>query len=120
MKCPSVHYHSKIEELYDSLDNKEKKQLEKLKRYLESDTGHTVGEKLKHELNPFKSFSRGHINIRCLFVICKDCNGEVLDRRKCKFCNNSEHSMNDAVLFFISSHDKAYKKGKKIIKDLKK
>jgi len=119
MNCPSVYIHPEFEKSYNVSDKKQKKEYEKLVRYLKSDTGDCIGEQLKHELSPFKSFPRGHVNLRCLFVLCKDCKKEVIDKKKCGFCNNKDHTMNDAVLIFMASHDKAYKKGKKIIEELK-
>ena len=120
MKCPSVHNHAEFEKSYNPTKKIQKYQYEKLKRFLKSDTGHTVGEDLKHELSPFKSFPRGHVDIRCLFILCKHCKGKILDKNKCSFCDKIEHTMDDAVLFYMSSHDRAYANGKRIIKKFKR
>ena len=84
----------------------------KLIRFLESNSGHHVGECLKYELVPFKSFPPDRSPTKTLYIICKDCNKEVI-APKCAFCDSPSHTMDDAVLFYVGSHDKAYKEGKK-------
>jgi len=114
-KCPAIHEHQEFSKSYNSRNKKEVYETTKLKRFLKSEDGDRVGEYLKGDLAPFKSFPRGNTETRCLFILCKDCNKKLLST-KCEFCNTAIHTMNDAVLFYITSeHDETYKKGKKIV-----
>jgi len=72
---------------------------------------------LKHGFDPFKSFPHGNVALRCLFVLCRDCDKEKLDIEKCGFCNNDGHTSQDAVLFFVGdTHEASYKKdGRRIL-----
>ncbi len=63
-KCPTVHEHPEFKNSFDSSCERQNKQVEKLKRFLTSDVGHQIGESLKYELSPFKSFPRGHIDVK--------------------------------------------------------
>ncbi len=118
--CPAVHYHSEFEKSYNPNNKKQKYEVDKLCRYLKSNCGDAAGEQLKYEFTPFKSFPRGKTDLRCLFILCKDCKAEIL-KKKCKFCRKSDHTMNDAVLFFIGDHNKAYQTiGKRLILQYKK
>jgi hypothetical protein len=114
-KCPTIHEHQEFSKSYNPQETKQNYEVSKLKRYLKSENGDNIGECLKYDLPPFKSFPRGNTPTRCLFILCKDCNGQILSP-KCTFCNSSGHTMNDAVLFYVTSdHKDAYKIGKKII-----
>ena len=116
--CPSVHEHSEFQSSYDPKDKVQNKEVRKLKRFLKSDVGHSIGEQLRYELSPFKSFPRRHKSIRCIFILCKDCQKKII-QPNCNFCGTETHSMNDAVLLCISPvHDEAYKQAKKIISKL--
>ena len=117
--CPSVHEHPEFKKSSDPNDKNQQAEIGKLKRFLKADPGHSVGEQLKHELSPFKSFPRGHKDIRILFILCKDCKKEVI-KPKCDFCDSSQHLMDDAVLFYSADHEKSYKKGKEIIREYTK
>ena len=112
--CPEVHSHSEFLESFDSVNKRQANEIKKLKRFLKSDNGHFQGEILKGDLSKIKSFPRGRNPLKTLFVICKDCKKELINPN-CSFCGYSNHSMNDAVLFFIGGHDEAYKKGKKVM-----
>jgi len=77
-----------------------------------------MGDKKSYNLSPMYGFPTGHKNIRLLYVLCRDCKKEFFDP-KCSFCEGQNHSMDDAVLFYISSHDKAYREGEKKILSIK-
>lgn len=113
--CPTVHEHSEFLQSYNPQDRKQQYEVSKLKRYLRSESGDSVGEYLKHDFPPFKSFPRGETPTRCLFILCKDCNGEAVSPR-CDACSSCGHTMHDAVLFYVTSdHKEAYKIGKEVI-----
>ena len=112
--CPSVHEHPEFQKSFDPSEKNQNYEVTKLKRFLRADPGHSVGEDLKGDLVPFKSFPRGHKDTRVLFILCKDCKKEALSP-KCDFCGSQGHHMDDGVLFYVADHDKAYKKGKQII-----
>ena len=113
--CPKVHEHP---EFYIP-HKKYEKLINKLKRFLKSDSGHAIGEYKRYDLSPFKGFPKGNVNERCLFILCKDCKKEVI-LPNCKFCGSEEHSMNDAVLITAGNHEHVYgKEGERIIKKLK-
>ena len=119
-RCPLVHEHPEFTKSYQPQKKQQKYQVEKLKKFLKSNGGDAVGERLKYELIPFKSFPRKNVDIRCLFVLCKDCQGKLL-KNKCSFCGQAGHTMSDAVLFFIGGHKTAYgTEGRKIIRKYKK
>ena len=107
--CPTVHEHPEFKKSYDPQDKHQENEVKKLKRFLKSDSFASIGEDLKYELAPLKSFPRGHKNVRCLFILCQDCKKEAL-KPKCSFCETDIHTMNDAVLFHINSHESSYKK----------
>ena len=107
--CPTVHEHPEFKKSYALQDKHQENEVKKLKRFLKSDSFASIGEDLKYELAPLKSFPRGHKNVRCLFILCQDCKGLAL-KPKCDFCETEVHTMKDAVLFHIDSHDSAYKK----------
>ena len=108
-QCPTIHEHPEFITSYDPTNSKQEYIIKKLRRFLTSESGHAVGEQLKHEFAPFKSYPRGQNPIRCLFILCKDCKQEALDP-KCAFCQSDMHSKDDAVLFYIAKHEKSYKK----------
>lgn len=111
--CPSVHEHPEFISSYDQKDKTQERETQKLKRFLKSDSGHSVGEQLKYELSPFKSFPRGQTSFRCIFILCKDCQKKVISPN-CTFCGSNQHSMNDAVLFYADpTQDEAYRIAKK-------
>ncbi|MFA5272303.1 MAG: hypothetical protein WC412_08240 [Candidatus Omnitrophota bacterium] len=113
--CLTVHEHPEFLKSYNPQDKKQEYEVTKLKRYLRSENGDSVGEYLKYDFPPFKSFPRGETPIRCLFVLCKDCNGEAVSPA-CDACASVDHTMNDVVLFYVTSnHKDAYKIGKKVI-----
>ncbi len=114
--CPSVHEHPELKQSFDPSNKNHNSEVTKLKRFLKADPGHSVGECLKGDLVPLKSFPRGHKDIRILFILCKDCEKKVI-KPNCDFCGSSNHNMNDAVLFYVADHDKAYDKGKKIVQE---
>lgn len=114
-ECPEVHEHSEFKKSFDPKNQRQEKQVSKIKRLLKSNTGHHQGEILKGDLSLVKSYPRGRSPLKTLFVICKDCKKELI-RPNCEFCGKSNHSANDAVLFFIGGHDEAYKKGKRILR----
>ena len=117
--CPTIHEHPEFQKYYKPNDKQQEYQYNKTKRFLHSSTGHQVGEYLKHDLVPFKSFPRKGVDVRCLFVLCKNCKGEAL--KNCNFCSQKGHTIDDAVLFFIGNHEKAYETtGRKIIEEYKK
>lgn len=116
--CPTVHEHPEFQNSYNSKDKTQEKEVIKLKRFLRSTSADFIGENLKHDLAPLKSFPRGHKNVRCLFILCKDCKKEALSP-KCSFCESDIHTMGDAVLFHINSHDASYRESKKVFKKYK-
>ena len=93
-KCPTVHEHPEFVTSYDSQNVQQQKIVQKLKRYLTSDNGHFIGEQLKYEFAPFKSFPRKRNPIRCLFILCKDCKQEMIDP-KCGFCQSEIFSIRE-------------------------
>lgn len=111
--CPSIHDHPEFTASFDINNKRQDYEVKKVKKFLKANPLST-GETLKYELSPFKSFPRGHQNTRVVFILCRDCKKEVL-KPKCTFCESSEHNMNDAVLFYISSHDRAYSQGQETI-----
>lgn len=76
--CPSVHEHPEFQSSYNPNDQAQVKEIQKLKRFLKSDAGHSIGEQLKYELFPFKSFPEKHKSIRCIFILCKDCQKKII------------------------------------------
>ena len=113
--CPSVHEHPGFQSSCDSEDKVQNQEVQKLKRFLKSDAGHSIGEPLRYELSPFKSFPRKHKSVRCIFILCKDCQKKII-RPNCDFCGTQTHSMDDAVLLCISpAHDEAYRQAKKTV-----
>jgi hypothetical protein len=112
--CQSVHEHPEFKESFDSSSKTHNIEVTKLKRFLKADPGYSIGEYLKGDLVPFKSFPRGHKDVRVLFILCKDCKKEAI-KPNCNFCGSQFHHMDDAVLFYVADHDKAYKKGKQVI-----
>ncbi|MFH1504884.1 MAG: hypothetical protein ABIH08_05835 [Candidatus Omnitrophota bacterium] len=98
-KNPIFHGHPEFKRVYNPNKKEYVSEVIKLRRFLKSDSGHAVGESLKYEFTPFKSFPRGRKSTRCLFILCQDCKGEKL-KKVCSFCDSSTHTMNDAVLFF--------------------
>ena len=115
--CPSVHEHPEFQSSFDPKDKVQSYEVEKLKNFLKSPSGHVIGEPLKGDLSPFKSFPRKHKSIRTVFILCRDCKKEALNPR-CSFCGSEQHSMDDAVLFHVgSAHDQAYKEAKKARED---
>ncbi len=116
--CPTVHEHPEFQKSFNPQDKNQVKEVIKLKRFLKSNSADFIGEDLKYEMTPLKSFPRGHKNVRCLFILCRDCKKEALDP-KCSFCESSGHSMQDAVLFHINSHDSSYKEGEKAFQKYK-
>ena len=114
--CPSVHEHPEFQSSHDPKDKAQNQEVQKLRRFLKSSAGHSIGEQLRHELSPFKSFPRKHKSTRCIFILCKDCQKKII-RPNCSFCGTETHSINDAVLLCISStHDEAYQQAKKIVR----
>lgn len=113
-KCPEVYEHKEFKSSYDPSNKRQEKEITKIKRLLKAESGHFQGEQLKHDLSSIKSFPRGRGSLKTLFVICKDCNKELI-QPNCKFCKESSHSMNDGVLFFIGGHDTAYKEWSQLI-----
>jgi len=113
----TVHEHEEFQKSYNPKKyKKQKDQVEKIKKFLKSDCGMAWAERLKGDASPFRSFPRGHHPIRCLFMLCQECQKQAIIPN-CEFCGSDEHTMQDAVLFYIAEHDKAYKKeGKRIIK----
>lgn len=107
--CPTVHEHPEFKKSFNPQDKFQENEVKKLTRFLKSDSFASIGEDLKYELAPLKSFPRGHKNVRCLFILCQDCKGQAL-KPKCDFCETEIHTMNDAVLFHINSHEGSYKK----------
>ena len=85
--CPSVHEHPEFEKSFDPSQRNQDYEVTKLKRFLKADPGHFVGEELKGDAVPFKSFPRGHKDVRVLFILCKDCNKEAITPQ-CKFCGS--------------------------------
>jgi len=71
-KCPAVHEHPEFKNSFNPSHERQNKEVEKIKRFLVSDVGHQIGESLKYEFSPFKSFPRGHTNIRILFIYAKN------------------------------------------------
>ena len=117
--CPTVHEHPEFKKSFQVKNKNQNKEVEKLKDRLLSHCHTQPGEYLKYDFVPFKSFPRGHNPIRCLFILCRDCKKQAINP-VCDFCGAEKHSMDDAVLFYISEHDKAYKKeGLRIIKEYK-
>ncbi|MHC4123805.1 MAG: hypothetical protein ACYSSI_09555 [Planctomycetota bacterium] len=113
--CPTVYEHPEFISSYNPINQRHQNIVKKLKDFLMSSSGDFIGEQLKHELSPFKSFPRGRNPMRCSFILCKNCNQVALDP-KCGFCQTDMHSINDAVLFYIGEHDKVYKKeGRKLM-----
>ncbi len=114
--CQTVYEHPK----YKAPKKKEYQALvDKLKRLLKSDAGHSFGEYKKGDLSPFKGYPRGPVDKRCLFILCKDCKKETI-KPTCDFCGKNDHSMNDAVLFLVGNHKNVYgSNGKKIIQECK-
>ena len=113
--CPNIYEHPEFLQYCDASQKRQQNEVKKLKKFLQNVNARAVGEELKHELSPFRSFPRGDNPIRCLFILCRDCNKELI-KPICRFCNNDEHSMADAVLFFIGKHEDAYRKdGRKLI-----
>jgi len=108
--CPTIHKHPFFENSYNQEDNRQKKEVEKLGRYLKA--GAQAGDRKHSDLVPLLAFPRGHKSIRVFYVFCSDCKKELFDPI-CSFCGDSTHTMDDAVLFEIDpNHDKAYKKAK--------
>jgi len=119
-RCLTIHETPEFEDSYNSDNKKQKYEVEKLRRFLKSDSGDVAGECLKYDLVPFKSFPQGDVDIRCLFILCRDCKGDVLTKDKCNFCQKEGHTMQDAVLIFVGDHKGSYKKeGKKLIHEYK-
>lgn len=119
-KCPTVHERPEFSESYNSSIKEQLKLKERITRFLSSDAGNMIGEKLKYEFVPFKSFPPGRSRVKCLFLLCKDCRGEVL-RERCGFCNSSIHSKDDAVLFLMLPEEELYyKQGRLLIEKIKK
>ena len=116
--CPRVHEHPEFGKSLNHRNTRQQKLLKKFKRLLISDSGHDFGEYKKGDLSPFKSYPRGNNPIRFLFILCKDCDREVI-RPACEVCGTNIHSTNDAVLFFAGEHDDAYSRGKRIINQYK-
>ena len=113
--CLSVHEHPEFQSSYDPKGKVQNREIQKLKRFLKSDAGHSIGEPLRHELSPFKSFPRKHKSTRCIFILCKNCQKKII-QPNCGFCGSEAHSMNDAVLLCISpAHNEAYQQAKKIV-----
>lgn len=112
--CPSVHEHHEFKESFDSSSKTQNSEVAKIKRFLKADPGHSIGECLKGDLSPLKSFPRGHKDCRILFILCKDCKKEVITPN-CDFCGSQNHHMDDVVLLYIADHDKAYEKGKRVV-----
>ena len=113
--CPAVHERPEFQSSYDPKNKIQANEVQKLKRFLKSDGGHSVGEQLKYELSPFKSFPQKHKSVRCIFILCKDCQKKVI-APNCSFCGTETHSMDDAALLYINSvHDEAYRVAKKIV-----
>ena len=46
--CPSVHEHPEFQSSYDPKDKVQNREIQKLKRFLKSDAGHSIGEPLRH------------------------------------------------------------------------
>lgn len=109
-KCPEVYEHKEFKSSYDPSNKRQEKEITKIKRLLKAESGHFQGEQLKHDLSSIKSFPRGSGSLKTLFVICKDCNKELI-QPNCKFCKESSHSMNDGVLFFIEGMIRPIKNG---------
>lgn len=119
-KCPTVHELPEFKNSYDPKKREHQNEYNKILSYLKSECGHSFGEQLKYGLVPFKSFPGGHKSTRVLFLLCKDCNKEIFDEEKCPFCNEENHSMNDAVLVMIGDHPTTYEKeGVKVIDNYK-
>lgn len=116
VKCLNIHEHKEFKQSYNPANTKHTYEVKKLKRFLLSDSGNAIGEYLKHGFDPFKSFPRGGVALRCLFVLCRDCKKEKLDVEKCGFCKTDEHTEQDAVLFLVGdTHEVSYgKEGKRI------
>jgi hypothetical protein len=113
--CQSIHEHSEFTASFIPSNKRQSYEVNKLKRFLKSAAGHGVGECLKQDLEPLKSFPRGHLDLRIFFILCKDCKQKRI-LPKCCFCGLSGWHINDAVLFYVAEHDKSYKTGKEIIK----
>ena len=116
-ECKEIHHHPEFNNSFNPKNKAQVYEVDKLKRYLKTNVA-TTGEQLKGDSVPLKSFPRGHKDIRCLFILCRDCKKEALEP-KCSFCESDEHSMDDAVLFYIGAHDEAYKEGKKKFQEYK-
>lgn len=115
--CPKVHEHPVFQ--IPSKNQKYEKLVNKLKRFLKSDSGHSIGEYKGYNLSSFKGFPRGNIDERCVFILCKDCGKKVIFQN-CSFCGTNEHSMDDAVLIMVGDHKDVYgKTGERIIEQLK-
>ena len=113
--CPSVHEHPEFQSSHDPKDKVQNQEVQKLKRFLKSDVGHSIGEQLRYDLSPLKSFPRKHKSIRCIFILCRDCQKKIV-RPNCSFCGTETHSMHDAVLLGISPiHDQAYGQAKRLV-----
>ena len=112
--CPTVHEHPEFKKSYDPSDSDQVKLINKIKRFLASPSYLSFGEYLKHALAGFKSHPHGRTNRKCVFILCRDCKAEILKKR-CSFCRQEGHTMNDAVLFYsISEHDADYGKANKL------
>lgn len=115
--CPNVHEHDVFQ--IPSREKQYDKLITKLKRFLRSDAGHTIGERKKGNLSSFRGFPRGHLNERCIFIYCRDCKKEIIVPN-CTVCESSEHSMDDAVLIMIGNHKEVYgETGERIIGQLR-
>ena len=55
--CPTVHEHSEFKKSYALQDKHQENEIKKLKRFLKSDSFAAIGEDLKYDLAPLKSFS---------------------------------------------------------------
>ena len=83
--CSSVHEHSEFQSSYDPKDKVQNQEVQKLKRFLKSNVGHSIGEQLRYELSSFKSFPRKHKSTRCIFILLRR-------RNRCKIRRAGEFS----------------------------